>query len=229
MKSESPDKNLKEWKTEVKTILGDHNLTVVAAKDDSLTALYESDTFIKKKIFDYRGQSKILGKFAKADNGVLLMLKTGSEGLNINADSMIILNPGDTNTDRLIQLTKRIIRPDNPHDVVNIYLLCGTLDEYLRTLYAKAFSLLEWPIKWGRQTDVNVSMVYKGIASIRTLHYNHEDVNRIDLCVFLADYQELTKSGRMTDPFNEILEWWDEYKENDTILTPEIIRDIVII
>jgi superfamily II DNA or RNA helicase len=229
MESESHVKNLNEWKDEVKKILKKNKLTVIAAKDDALSALYDAGTFTKKKIFDYRGQARILGNFAKADDAVLLMLKTGSEGLNINADSMIIINPGDTNTDRLIQLTKRIIRPDNPHDVVNIYLLCGTLEEYLRVLYAKAFSLLEWPIKWGRQADVNAGMVYKGLASIRALGHNHETVNRIDLCVFLADYQDLTKQKKMTDPYNEIIEWWNEYKEADTILTEDIIRDIIII
>ncbi|CAH6420759.1 Hypothetical protein POVR2_LOCUS250 [uncultured virus] len=216
-----------EWTDEVKKIAKQSTSVVIVCELDARAIFLESDIFGRKNIYEYKGQMNTLNKFNEDDDAVLFLSKMQTTGLNINAEFMIILNPGEATTEMLVQLSKRIIRPDNPFREVYLYMLCGTDKEYYRVLYAKAFSLLEW--QFGRQSTVNISMVYKGISSIRLLGLDHETLDRVDLCVFLADYLELQMTGVLSDPYEQILEWWEKNKLPTTVLTPTIIRNIIFI
>lgn len=223
------DGNEWEWIDKVRDILEDGRRVVIFAQvemQDMLLA-HKADVFGDKEIFVQGAQQNTIPNFKKSANAVLLLTMRKSVGLNVDADTMIILNPGDSTTEVLIQATKRIIRAESSEETVDIFMLCGTPKEYYRVLYAKAFSLQEW--RWGRQDVVNTSMVYKGIASMRLLGVNPEEVNRVDLCVFLADYAELSLIGKLDRPREQILEWWEANKTDDTVLTPQIIENLIVL
>lgn len=230
MNSESyKDGNEWEWIDRIADIVKDSRRVVIFAEVDMRDMLlqHKEDVFGEKNHYVQGAQQNTIPNFKKDPDAVLLLTMRKSTGLNVDADTMIILNPGTSTTEVLIQATKRIIRAESTEEFVDIFLLCGTPKEYYRVLYAKAFSLQQW--RWGRQEVVNTSMVYKGIATMRLLGVNPEEVDRVDLCVFLADYAELSLTGKLDKPREQILEWWNENKSADTVLTPQTIENLIVL
>lgn len=226
LESQSYNENLDEWTDRVFEIASNSNRLLVFCEVEARKALIESGAFGDKKVYVTMAQ-KTLPEYNGRDDVVLILTHRTTTGLNVHADTIINLNPGDSTTEVLIQSTKRALRPASESQNVDIYMLCGTPKEYYRVLYAKAFSLLSWT--FGRAEVVNTSMVYKALGAIRVLGHNHEEIDRVDLCIFLADYAELSLSGRLVDTFPVILEWWEKNKLETTILTPDIIRQLIIL
>lgn len=154
-----------------------------------------------------------------------------STGINLLGDCMIVINPGTMSNDALIQLAARLKRPNNKRKEVHYYMLCGNIGELLKSYYAWAFYHHAWT--FGHDIDVNVGMVGKGFAMIKALGMSPIELDRTDACVILADYTKRSTSDAVTldqlsaEPFDQIYAWWLKNKSPTTVLTEDLIRDIV--
>jgi hypothetical protein len=190
-----------------------------------------SSKYTDREIRVIGGATKALEKFNKDTKGVIYYNYRKSTGLNIQAGALLVISPGSMRTENLIQTTRRVIRHDNPNRNIKIYMLCVDMEEYLRSYYAYGTSHAKW--LFGRDADVNSSMVYKSIGIIRALGENPDTVERSDACIILSNYPEIVKSKKMINPKEETIKWWeDRIKEDkivDSIVTKELIDDIIYI
>jgi hypothetical protein len=215
------------WEKKIKAIAINYKHPVFVGTKEENAAFKQAGVFGKKEVFIMTKAAGKIAKFEASRNAVMFLNKVQVTGLNINGDAMIITNPGLATTEYILQLLGRIFRPKNKNKYVHIYLLCGSNKEFFRCLYAKAFSFPKW--EFGRESDVNAAMVAKGVAFIRALGQSPVEINRVDLCVMLADYLELEAEGVDAE---YMIEWWQKNSRKEkikTVLTENMIRDLVTI
>lgn len=215
------------WSKDVEKLVSMYKKVIISSDNDAIKMLEHRKVFGKKPLLKKKNQVHIEEDFNSLNEAAIFLPPQQKRGSSLNAEALIVLNPGESTTDRLIQLSKRLIRQNNPFSEVYLYMLCGTPQEYWRVTYAKAFSLERW--HFGRSDVVNTSMVEKAVSCIRLLGHDHEQIDRVDLCVFLADYSVLRLLGKMDRPLQQILEWWNANKSENTILTEGIIQGLIFL
>ena len=214
-----------EWIKTIQRIAKLYTHPVFVGTKEENENIITQGAFGSKAIFKMTQAKGKIPKFENSKNAVMFLNKVQVTGMNINGDAMIITNPGAASTEYILQLLGRIVRPKNKLKNVHIYLLCGSNKEFFRCLYAKAFSFDNW--EFPRDSDVNASMVAKGVGFIRALGVSPLEINKVDLCVILADYLSLEPEGVDAQ---YMIDWWVENTKNQqipSVLTKNMILDLV--
>lgn len=153
-------------------------------------------------------------------------------GLNVRAQCLFIVGGGTLRTERFVQATKRVVRPDNktPKDKlrdVHIYAFYTDTDELMRLYYGFATSCPGWT--YGRDPDVNSGAVHKAVALLRCMGSGIHKANRIDACIVVNNYVNLVKTNKFEnmDEAREItLKWWKDSVKRSGIVS-EINGDFI--
>ena len=233
MKTPTYHTGVKSWNDAIRNIVSKHRHVVFVSPEDVFETANYNKVFDNKAIYKLTSAKSKISKFEHEKNAVLFLNSSKNVGININGDSMVIVNPGSKTTENILQLIGRILRPKNLLKYVDIYLLNGTNVEFFRTLYAKAFSFDMWEYPFDK--DVNAAMVAKAVAFIRALGASPVEINKVDLCIFMANYIDLTEHG-VNVPY--IQEWWMKNTKNQkdvknkpipTILNMDLIEDLATV
>lgn len=210
--------NIKEDSEEISTA---HDKICVITTNVNIEYMAKEEGFPDKKIFILKGGATTIPRFnAYEDKAILFVNTNQNEGINVHANALIIPNPGEMNTNNLIQTFGRVLRTGNDNEYVYIYLLCfGDLDFY-RACYARCFSINAWKFKY--DTAPTLSYLVKCAAMFRLTGTKMDTIRKEDGCILFADPVLLGKKGP-----KKLYDWWKENTPGDASLYEESIKDIL--
>jgi hypothetical protein len=236
----------KTWRTTLDEALGAYNKVVLVGIKDELDSIQFYDDNLQQrkelkknpnmvvdpkrkriknkeyndaKIFYQKKGIDTITKFNNYDGDCLLMINTAQDtGINVLADALVMSNAGSTNSTRITQSVGRVVRTTNDVDSVEIYLCAVSEQAYIRCHYARCYYNDNWKFKY----DLLPTLPYlrKCVSILKMLGTSIVDVNSVDGCVIFADSSVIPDT-------TEILAWWKLHRTDDTVLTKDMVSDLM--
>ena len=171
------------------------------------------------KIFYQKTGTKTIPKFNDYDGDCILLVNTNQNtGVNILADALVMPDAGSTNSIRITQTVGRVVRTTNNVDSVEIYLCAETEQAFIRCHYARCYYNEDW--KYPFETLPTLPYLRKCISILKMLGTSITDVNSVDGCVIFAD-------SSMILNHQEVIDWWITHQTDDTVLTEDMVGDLM--
>jgi hypothetical protein len=154
----------------------------------------------------------------------VLLINTGqSLGINIHSKAMIIIHPGHYDIRTTSQTISRMMRSGNPYSFTKILMLYETKLEYHKSIYTKLFHSRDC-FPFTVEYLPNIHYLSKSASLARCLGGNNlEAISQIDGMIIYNNWCEFYDC----DVSNKVINWWLENKDKNSILTENIIRNIV--
>lgn len=174
-------------------------------------------TFLGSKLFYQKSGVKTIPSFNEYNgNAILLMNSIHDKGVNVHADGLYVIGAGHKETKRVIQAAGRVVRTGNDVDVVHVHLIAENEHSYLRSHYARCHYV------WKGKLDKLPTHDYlrKCVSILKLLGTSVSEVNQVDGCIIFANTLVIGNPS-------EALKWWDLNKSEDSILSRDMVKDIL--
>lgn len=171
------------------------------------------------KLFYQKHGKSTIPKFNRYAGKAILLLNTAqNRSNNIHARAVIVPDAGRINTDRVTQTVGRVARTGNDIENVHAYLYASDEQEFLRCHYARCF-YSETKI-FVFDTLPNHQYLRKCVSILKLLGVSICEVNQVDGCIVFAD------TLYINNPLL-VLNWWLRNRTVDSILTEDMVCDML--
>jgi len=174
------------------------------------------------KIFELLSSMVTVDRFLKYDEGraILFIGSNNNEGLNILAKHLIIIKPDTMNCARIRQTINRIRRPNNPNRKLTCNFILGGEIALIKTFYASCYGATSWPLDYNETPGEK--FLLKCVSVLRLLGCNDIlELSIVDGCIIFDSY-------RGSSRYKKVIKWWEENREENTVLSIEVIKNLYI-
>jgi hypothetical protein len=219
------------WMEILANVIQQHGRVAVVATKEQLDSIegFNNTTSRRKKNKEYQG-AKIfyqktgmdtIPKFNACNENCILLINTvQNTGINVLANALVIPDAGSTNTIRITQTVGRLVRTTNDVSDVEIYLCANDEQSYIRCHYARCYYNEDW--KYLYETLPTLPYLKKCASIMCILGASFFNIDSVDGCVIFAD-------ASMIEDRQAVVDWWEAHHTKDTVLTKDIVMNLMCI